>query len=106
MNDLIKELEGATEGSRELDGRMDGAANNHDGEQWPNHFTTNFDSAYTLIPEGWELASLWSAVRLKDRPWWGVDLRQDDPYRVVKVTKAASPALAICIAVLKVLKGT
>lgn len=119
MKELIANLAAATEGSRELSLQvlLGCGWKLEDGHYWaprPNlgfdaiqelHLlpnpTTSIDDALTLVPEGWSLAGLWEAVNPKDRPWWGVDLRHDDPYEARRTLGAKTPALALCLAAVK-----
>ena len=115
---LIADLEDATEGSRDLDARIaieSGwifmAAWVLKAEYWmapdeiehsePPQYTTSLDAADALGPEGWDIAQLWQAVEPKDRPWWGISLRRDEPYSVLTVHGAKTKALARCIPALK-----
>ena len=65
------------------------------------HYTTSIDAALTLVPEGWSIANFYEAVKPQDRPWWGVVLRRDEPYRVFESLGHPTPALALTIAALK-----
>ena len=67
--------------------------------------TTSIDDALELVPEGWSLAGWWEAVNPKDRPWWGVNLRRDDPYKVLNVKDSTTPAVVLVIAALKARRG-
>lgn len=61
MTDLIKRLEEATEGSRELDVEVAKSIKFFDGTRASYtlnvnlipHYTTSIDAALTLVPEGW-----------------------------------------------------
>lgn len=97
MESLIKKLEAATEGSRELDGDI----HYHDRKPYPKggwntdglpHYTTSIDAALRLVPEGfiWDVASTGQAWVMG-----GLDNEQH------LVTSAPTPALALCIAALK-----
>lgn len=130
MKELIKKLEAATEGSRELDAdiafavgwtyekrgrdrkpwwrkpeaeRDSDTASSRFWSQYPKEeFTTSIDAALTLVPEGWRVAYLWEAVKPEDRPWWGAQLSRDKPYKTMSpVLGKETPALALCIAALK-----
>jgi hypothetical protein len=128
--DIIKTLEEATEGSRELDAEIElsrrrflgllgaGAvvcsvpgwlAGPGVGEQpiKAPHYTTSLDAALTLVPEGWS-GRLWFGQKPRKRqPEYESDAvvwASDD---TVKASfwgpngNAATPALAVCIVALK-----
>lgn len=110
MKKLIAQLEAATEGSRELDVEVyrlvDPIGSAVCVARWGvrefvPHYTTSIDEALTLVSEGWGIGQLWEAVNPKERPWWGVSLRRDEPYRVLKILDAPTPAIALCIAAIK-----
>lgn len=69
-------------------------------------YTTNLQHAVEAIPEGWGISSLWEAAKPADRPWWGVDLRRDEPYKLVRNLGGKTAPLIICIAILKALKAS
>lgn len=118
--DLIRKLEEASEGSRELDAQIlqyidpknekkDWFADGKTGEPTPlpgsPYYTTSIDAAFTLVPEGYtgsvtfgqstsssniqfhESAELWNGEH-------GESCQEI-------YSKAATPALALCIAALK-----
>ena len=116
MADLIKRLEEATEGSRDLSDEcllaVGWTPGNDATKWWFNPITQEWDHPPSpsenvqdaidwMVPEGWEFARLWSAANPKDRPWFGCDMRMDEPYKIIKSLGAATPALALCIAALK-----
>ena len=118
IDTLIRDLEAATKGSRELDAEVMRVAGfifqDFGGKHWakgaypygearPPNFspTTSLDAALTLVPEGWSIAGIWESVHRKDRPWWGINLRRDDPYKVLTAQGSPIPSLAVCIAALK-----
>ncbi len=102
MIDLIKKLEEAMEGSRELDVEVSKFIGRIDG--WPApYYTTSIDCALTLVPKGyWELGG--------PHPQNGFSayLAEVHPLMVKKNTTlildgadAPTPALALCILALK-----
>ena len=106
MDELIKRLESATEGSRELDAAiiMSGlhVSMPDDPVGWPPKFTTSIDAALTLVPAGrpWSITQQSSGVgyfadiAIKDDDgWW---FEADGPG-----SEAPTPALALCIAALR-----
>ena len=100
--DLIEQLERATEGSRELDWRIEchlqGWSEDHMRHAALVDYTTSLDAALSLVPEGWNnwLIRKTTAV---DSVWFSAEHRDDndDVWRAV----AATPALALCIVSLK-----
>lgn len=112
MDNLIAKLEGAAEGSRELDaliavllcgGDLDAAP----GRYWKpgvrgwsiaDRYTTSLDAALTLVPEGW----VPSLVIYHDCSTVGLADDRVNPVRLpdVEVT-APTPALALVSAALK-----
>ena len=101
---LIRDLEGAPEGSRKLDGRIDVAVMDADGEQWPAHYTTSLDAALTLVPEGWIVAELKQRVRHTVWHWYcalSYLTAQMEAFDILPDTEAPTPALALCIAAMK-----
>ncbi len=125
IDTLLQELEGAEEGSRDLGYAVSLATGWKHVESafgpvlhlekcsgqakdcncvWRNP-TLSVDAALSLVPEGWSIAGLWEAVNPKDRPWWGVNLRRDDPYKVLTAQGSPAPALALCIAAIKARRG-
>ncbi len=130
MTDLIDALEAAEGPSRELDARIwklvDPQAHEScrqsalkicrrrywdvalvDGivEENADAYSESLDAALSLVPEGHSLAGLWEAVNPKDRPWWGCDVRRDDPYGCISVHGSATPALALAIAALRAMEA-
>lgn len=101
MTDMIERVEAVTRGSRVLDYDIESVVSGQDFPADCPPYTTSLDAALTLVPEGWSVGNLWEAVSPKDRPWWGLELRKDAPYRCQKVLGARSAALAFCIAALK-----
>ena len=109
MEELIAMLEAATEGGRELDGKIhlwriadallsdgsDGHAVRRELGHWsaPPPYTTSLDAALTLVPEG-RYVKL-TLDRAHNKAWVWVEL--DDTEAVARKT----PALALCIAALK-----
>ena len=69
------------------------------------HVGAFLSAVLVLVPEGWSIAGLWEAVQRKDRPWWGVNLRRDDPYKVLTVQGSTTPALGLSIAAIKARRG-
>jgi hypothetical protein len=70
MDTLIADLEAATEGSRELDARIENRLNGGSARDLeyvlsdiertsrPPAFTSSLDAAMTLVPEGWYMRKL------------------------------------------------
>jgi len=110
MNDLIKELEGATEGSRELDGRIlqaicPKAERRHaswyidDLRTDLDLFTTSLDAALTLVPEGWKREIMeFPEVIYEARLW---DKNANMNLLPTCQASASTLALAVCSAALK-----
>lgn len=118
LDQLIKRLEDAKEGSRELDRevalvsgwrRMGSEHRPHGGWYWrggpndctgtqvdnehPPHYTTSLDAALTLVPEGWNYAlNSNGAIPVADVYQ---DVEND------RWPSASTMALALCIAALK-----
>lgn len=126
MDDLIKILEGATEGSQELDARIYCAVNgktfvkagpngsihflpDKNGVHTmltPHPYTTSLDAAVSLVPEGHRLAQLWEAVNVADRPWWGCTITRDEPrYATFQALGCPTSAIAVSTAAMKALKA-
>ena len=129
MSDLITRLEAATGPDRELDAAIftavyhdkvpspiveSGYGWRYDKGHWwlatgedartppkcvfPPRFTASIDAALTLVPEGWRWHSYhW---RRKDEPKI-MSLVTNEPHVGIAHGKAATPALAICIAALR-----
>lgn len=102
MTNLINKLKEATNGSKELDQmiwflpNVDPDADMNNGEALP--YTTSIDAALTLIPNWFDNYSIGKGrnMAVDDKRYWGsMELGED-------VFFAATPALAICIAALKV----
>lgn len=124
MDDLIKRLEEAREGSRELDAEILCAIDPHasldgdgddvwygigldeDGGPWPrvHDYTTSIDDALTLVPEGWgyEISAL-PGEKVLVRP---VKPCPDGSIETMSRwhSHATSAALALCAAALKARK--
>jgi len=115
MNDLIKELEGATKGSRELDAQIgrivgtwhrdadyyyrradDGYGPLHFNE--PRHYTTSLEVALTLVPEGWRVANLGEASNGR---WDCYLIERNGTGQILDRDGQSTPALALCLATLK-----
>ena len=116
MDDLLKRLEEATEGSRELDaeigetlgiepawygpyGYYDAAK---DAPREHEHYTTSLDAALTLVPEGWDWAIVsddQASVYRRKKSSGGYEEIFDSP------VEAATPALALCVASLKAIEA-
>lgn len=117
MNDLIKRLEEATEGSRALDALIC-VSEGYDEwtpEKWAKAlqdmgegsnacpvgcppYTTSLDTAVTLVPEG----IAWTVSKLFNKRFWAScdDPENYDNSWAVSAEKP-TPALAICIAALR-----
>tara|TARA_R110000772_G_scaffold161203_1_gene272353 strand:- start:157 stop:522 length:366 start_codon:yes stop_codon:yes gene_type:complete len=115
MNDLIKKLEAAEVGSRELDfhthyahkgdlkfyrdyiKRWGKDASSKAASHWGiPHYTTSLDAALTLVPEGWEE---WE-VNLKSNGLCYAKISMEN--NVVYISEQApTRALALCIAAIK-----
>lgn len=115
MDNLIAELEAATEGSRDLDGEIAlslGWVKHHAGwahwttpegleNQHVPFFSDSLDAALTLVPEGW----VWHVQIDYELPgranlYNAVPGGKDDPPVHVQAD-GATPVLALCIASLK-----
>lgn len=104
LSDLITRLEGAEEGSRELDWAIRdqmmefGWPGDH-----PPTYTTSVDAALTLVPDGLEIRLDKVLAATMDDPYWEFccDVSGSGVCRSDTDTKAATFALAICIAALK-----
>lgn len=115
IDTLIRDLEGASEGSRELDGEIAlllGWVKHHAGwahwttpegleNQHVPFFSDSLDDALTLVPEGWGwLVEVWQ----REESWAQVVRRPEGstkPSGVFEGAEAKSPALALCIAAIK-----
>ena len=121
MNNLIEKLEAATEGSRELDYAIaEKTGWQFHGEEefkeyglnWKNPadgeweqltwWTTSLDAALTLVPDGWGWTIESDGIAAVRSP----ESEGDDELAVWGLTANGTPALAVCIAALKVLGGT
>jgi len=110
MKKLITRLKLATEGARDLDGRISRAIDIpdlvHDEHGWwidsesgtwknVTDYTTSLDAALTLVPDDWH----WYVGTNEEGPdaiiWYPGD------YRLAVKATASTPALALCIAALK-----
>ena len=112
MTDLIKQLEAATEGSRNLDAAIAEVAVWHPGRaeelQEAGHafydtaksmcacYTTSIDAALTLVPEDFS----WRLQQTLGKPGGMAALVGPDD-QVGDYHIGATPALALCIAILK-----
>lgn len=119
MTDIIKRLEAATEGSRELDARIGAVVSDYERTRQPTssesvepghfwegkapeslqhapHYTTSIDAALTLVPEGYRWR-LW----YHHTGYCGADIFPDKGGILSKVHDAPTAALALCIAALK-----
>ena len=112
MDNLIAELERATEGSRELDALIDLALKRGQPYkparigQFIDDYTTSLDAALTLVPEGWDwLARDGDGGHFANVTRGGIPMMMDkhqfNPDWQDTPTYAATPALALCIASLK-----
>ena len=110
MEDLIKKLEAATEGSRELDGDIVRAILPK-GKPFPlidPPYTTSIDAALTLVPEGWHVKRLENILFVREGRWlkfspdkWGITLAFSDLGVPYIISVSSTPDLAIVIAALK-----
>lgn len=114
LDTLIRDLEEATEGSRELDTAV---TNWMWREKWGKKlpkdlsiepYTTSLDAALTLVPEGWK----WEIANHAgddDGPraalWWGIPAEHNDEIKQIGA-HGNTPALALCIAALKARNAT
>ena len=122
LQSLISALKAATEGTRGLDYHIHEAIGWQDNDEcgwskpatgertadtgWP-HYTTSLDAALTLVPEGWGWAAAEldkgepSAVVTNFLPQLKPGTLDANPDRIDFRSKAATHALALCIAALK-----
>ena len=99
MSDLITRLEAATGPSFTLEQEILRAVNpNASMLSVPNNYTSSLDAALTLVPEGWRWHSYYWPR--KDEPKI-MSLVTNEPHVGIAHGKAATPALAICIAALR-----
>lgn len=130
IDNLIAELEAATEGSRELDHSIflathpEQGTTSEGGEYWyAGHldedggpwirlpkYTTSLDAALTLVPKGWSLFGLrqgdptLSDSNPEKRSWASIKPHQqnDAGWKLgIQMNHALTPALALCIAIAK-----
>lgn len=106
--ELIKRLEGATEGSRELDLLIADAFGIPYGEYVAGgHYITDdncrwsrsFDAALTLVPEGWHLYELRHVFEHE----WRAGVARKFTESPIPWGVAETAALALCIACLRAL---
>ena len=125
LDDLLARLESATEGDRELDceiavavldGEIEWKQANYTMEMYPvrryastmhiggiggdpvERYTTSIDAAMTLMPEGWWVQYLGQRIK-----GWAVRIEAQGisiPSSTAPL-RAATPALALCIAALR-----
>ena len=99
MDDLIRKLEAATGPDRSLDEAIFVIAKYEPSEKLPA-YTASIDAALTLVPEGWlryvadDENGVHACVWQKRMPWQGGKIQAG-------CLKAATPAIALCIAALK-----
>ncbi len=124
MDNLITELETATEGRRELDGPIfrfyvmpDVDWEAEKGPWWPcevtfcrhfnvPEFTTSLDAALTWMPEGCVIELCQSCPARADDTWWDAYVfkrPRDHDSEPIGATEQGvpEPALAVCIAIAK-----
>jgi hypothetical protein len=103
LSNLISRLEAASEGSEELDVAITRATCGYKPTDplWHTmEFTRSLDAALTLVPEGYGFVvsdADWKTARASVA-WKNTPADFDAPYRDVR---AATPALALCIASLR-----
>lgn len=101
---LIKRLESATEGSRELDQAIYAEILERNpfypgpalGSPYVQHYTTSLDAALTLVPEGMEI----SLTDLYGIPMAEVGLNVPEGSHTARLEHGTLP-LALCIAALR-----
>jgi hypothetical protein len=125
--DLIKRLEEAREGSRELDEAIALAvypemerrtvADPITGTEqvWYLHgtrvriepYTTSVDAALTLVPEGWRIAEMKDGIKSDRGPYCNTRLwcPANPGLGYAYPGNGATPALALCIAALKAIEA-
>lgn len=110
MQDLINRLQGAKEGSPQFDMEIAmyaGWEQKGENSDWfsldgkeqrsaPPCYTQSVDAALKLVPEG----SLWD-LNITLGPFAQISHKRPDGVTVVRQAKAATPALALCIAALE-----
>lgn len=99
MNSLIKKLEQAEAGSRELDWLIHKHIGVDKRPMWASfwlHYTTSFDAALTLVPEGRGIMLRTNTSSPQAIVYCPVGTRLGNHYG-----EASTPALALCIAALK-----
>lgn len=47
------------------------------------------------VRDGFRVAAIWESHNPKDRPWFGCDLRRDEPYAVYSFRGAKTPEDAV-----------
>lgn len=114
IRELVERLERAGERSQELDVAIAKVAGQpygplsevmDDGKEiWHHaecaaHYTTSLDAALTLVPEGW--AYILYGEAYGDEPCAELYKPQHPPKGIQHRKRAATPALALCIAALK-----
>jgi len=125
MDDLVKALEQATEGSRELDADVCkvafwqshgyyGETDEHGewflyshrtgGNPTPKerlpHYTTSLDAALTLVPEGWRWGRDETGAMFVQEKTWPIDLPGPRMFAV-----DGPPTLALCTCALRARQG-
>ena len=118
LKSLIAELEQAKEGSNELDRQIHAFVDGSPLEgscdkckqtfiRFPRSYTVNLDDALKLVPEGWGWAAAEldegepSAVTTNREPQIIPGTLDSNPNKIDFRTKAATPAIALCIASLR-----
>jgi len=115
MGELIRDLEAATEGGRELDHEILWATTGKrdvdipegrlTDNRVPLHYTTSLDAALTLVPEGVRA----ELIQSLEGGWWDAavyEFGEDDNPIAETERGALTPALALCIAALKARQAT
>ena len=120
MNNLIAELERATEGSRELDAKIAVAAHpllatfrddpergaghwisDHDGPVYALDYTTSLDAAVMLLPEGLQYGISTHPKEEVFNPGGAQAFVMDMGCTLYVHADSATPALALCIVFLR-----
>lgn len=103
MGDLIERLEAATVGSRELDAAIWRWTSGWQGVDHPPAYTTSLDAALALA--GRVLAGVcWSVGQNAHHKHWtayGMLMRSCGEVETISLVNAATPPLALCIAILR-----